>query len=229
MDVLVIEDDPAVTKLIETVLNREGHNVKIHAEGKIGEETAKKDHYDVIILDLGLPDADGLDICKNLRNHNILTPILILSGDQQTEVKVKGLRYGADDYLTKPFKTEELKARMEAINRRARSTGKEEKTLKCGELTLDMLERTFKVNGHSVILTNNEFNLMAYLMKNANRIISREELAAKVWDIHFETHTNYINVYISYLRKKIREHSVTEYLETVRKKGFRLNCDASGQ
>jgi len=226
MDVLVIEDDPSVSKLIDTILNREGHSVSTHAEGKSGEDTAKQDHYDVIILDLGLPDMDGLEICKNLRNHNILTPIIILSGDQQTEVKVKGLRYGADDYITKPFKTEELKARIEAINRRARSTGQEEKKLRCNELTLDMLERTFSVNDRNVILTNNEFNLMAYLMKNANRIISREELAAKVWDIHFETHTNYINVYISYLRKKIREYSDIEYLETVRKKGFRLNCNA---
>lgn len=226
MDILVIEDDPAVTKLIDTVLTKEGYQVTIKKEGQEGEQTAQNDHYDIIILDLGLPDVDGLEICKNLRNNNILTPILILSGDQQTEVKVKGLRYGADDYLTKPFKTEELKARIEAVNRRARSTGKEEKKLVCGELTLDMLERTFHVNGNSILLTNNEFNLMAYFMKNANRVISRDELAAKVWDIHFDTQTNYINVYISYLRKKIREHSEVEYLETVRKKGFRLNCNA---
>ena len=223
--ILVIEDDPAVTKLVKTVLERDQYFVKTVDNGEDGEGAAFSDHYDIIILDLGLPDKDGLEICKNLRNDNILTPILILSGDQQTEQKVKGLKYGADDYLTKPFKMEELKARIEAITRRARNTRKDDKLLICGELELDMLERQFRVTGHDILLTNNEFNLMAYFMKNPDRIIPRDELAAKVWDIHFDTQTNYINVYISYLRKKIRDFSEVEYIETVRKKGFRLNCD----
>ena len=224
MDVLVIEDDQSVRVLVRAVLEKNGNSVAQADNAADGQELAFNNEYDIIILDLGLPDGNGYDICKNIRDQDITTPVLILSAEQETDVKVKCLKVGADDYLTKPFNPEELMARVEAITRRSTDASGEQ-VLNCGELKVKLLEREFYVDGTEVDLTNNEFNLLVYLLKNKNRIISQEEIAEKVWDIHFDTQTNYINVYISYLRKKIRDHTENDYIETVRKKGFVLRCD----
>ncbi|MGK7371468.1 MAG: response regulator transcription factor [Candidatus Halalkalibacterium sp. M3_1C_030] len=224
MDVLVIEDDQSVRVLVRAVLEKNGNSVAQADNAADGQELAFNNEYDIIILDLGLPDGNGYDICKNIRDQDITTPVLILSAEQETDVKVKCLKVGADDYLTKPFNPEELMARVEAITRRSTDASGEQ-VLTCGELKVKLLEREFYVDGTEVDLTNNEFNLLVYLLKNKNRIISQEEIAEKVWDIHFDTQTNYINVYISYLRKKIRDHTENDYIETVRKKGFVLRCD----
>ena len=223
MNILVIEDDPSVRTLVKAVLEHNGNSVSTADNATDGESNAVGNDYDMIILDLGLPDGDGYEVCKNIRDKNVTTPVLILSGEQETDVKVKCLKVGADDYLTKPFNTEELIARMDAIKRRTESGG--EQQLTCRELKVDLLKREFSINSEKVQLTNNEFNLLVYFLKNRNRVITQEELAEKVWDIHFDTQTNYINVYISYLRKKIREHSDIDYIETIRKKGFVFRCE----
>jgi len=223
MKILVIEDDPSVRTLVKAVLEHNNNTVLTAETAKDGESLAIGERFDMIILDLGLPDGDGYEVCKKVRDEGIVTPVLILSGEQETDVKVKCLKVGADDYLTKPFNTEELLARMEAIQRRTSSSG--DQTLVCGEINVGLLKRECTVNGSKLQLTNNEFNLLVYFIKNKNRIITQEELAEKVWDIHFDTQTNYINVYISYLRKKIREYTETDYIETVRKKGFTFRCN----
>ncbi|MEX0608237.1 MAG: response regulator transcription factor [Balneolaceae bacterium] len=222
MNILVIEDDPSVRTLVKAVLEHNGNSVSTADNATDGEQMAGGNEFEMIILDLGLPDGDGYEVCKNLRAKNIATPVLILSGEQETNVKVKCLKVGADDYLTKPFNTEELIARLNAIKRRTENGGDQQ--LSCGELKVNLLRREFSIKNLKVQLTNNEFNLLVYFLKNRNRIITQEELAEKVWDIHFDTQTNYINVYISYLRKKIREHTENDYIETVRKKGFTFRC-----
>ncbi|MDZ7682080.1 MAG: response regulator transcription factor [Fodinibius sp.] len=224
MNVLVIEDDPSVRTLVKAVLEKNEHAVDIAETAASGEEHAVGNSYDIIILDLGLPDGDGFDLCKNMRAQDITTPVLILSAEQETDVKIKCLRVGADDYITKPFDTEELLARIEAVSRRSGEVNNGDRILKCGELKVDMLERQFSVDGTEVDLTNNEYNLLVYLLKKKNKIVTQEEIAENVWDIHFDTQTNYINVYISYLRKKIRSNSENEYIDTVRKKGFIIRC-----
>jgi len=223
MNILVVEDDPSVRTLVKAVLEHNGNTVHTEDTAASGESSAMENEFDMIVLDLGLPDGDGYEVCKNIRDKNITTPVLILSGEQETDVKVKCLKVGADDYLTKPFNTEELIARMEAIQRRSESAT--DQLLACGELKVDLLKREFSINNEKVQLTNNEFNLLVYFLKNKNKIITQEELAEKVWDIHFDTQTNYINVYISYLRKKIREYSEVDYIETIRKKGFTFRCE----
>lgn len=224
MDVLVIEDDPSVRTLVKAVLEHDGNKVTQAGNAADGREFATTNAYDIIILDLGLPDGDGYEIAKHIRNQEITTPILVLSAEHETDVKIKCLKIGADDYLTKPFNTEELLARIEAITRRS-TDGTGDQLLECGELQVRLLEREFWVKDSKVDLTNNEFNLLVYLMKHKNKIITQEEIADKVWDIHFDTQTNYINVYISYLRKKIRNYTENDYIETVRKKGFVLRCE----
>lgn len=223
MNILVIEDDPSVRALVKAVLVHNGNKVTTAETATEGQAEAIENDYDMIVLDLGLPDGDGYEVCKNIRDHNITTPVLILSGEHETDVKVKCFKAGADDYLTKPFNTEELIARLGAIQRRSEASG--DQLMTCGELKVDLLRREFSVNNNKIMLTNNEFNLLVYFLKNKNRIITQEELAEKVWDIHFDTQTNYINVYISYLRKKIREFSEIDYIETVRKKGFTFRCE----
>jgi len=223
MNVLVVEDDPSVRTLVKAVLEKNEYSVDMADTYHSGEKQATGNSYDIIILDLGLPDGDGFDLCKILREQEITTPVLILSAEQETDVKIKCLRVGADDYITKPFDTEELLARIEAINRRSNEVNGD-RILSCGELEVNMLDREFSVNGTKVDLTNNEFNLLVYLLKRKNKIVTQEEIAENVWDIHFDTQTNYINVYISYLRKKIRSHSEDEYIDTVRKKGFIIRC-----
>ena len=225
MDVLVVEDDASVRTLVKAVLEKNDNAVTVATTAQEGQDYALNNKYDIIILDLGLPDGDGFEICKEIRDHDITTPVLILSAEQETDVKVKCLKVGADDYLTKPFNPDELMARVEAITRRSADGGAEQ-ILTCGDLEVKMLEREFTVNGAKVDLTNNEFNLLVYLLKNKNKIVNQEEIAENVWDIHFDTQTNYINVYISYLRKKIRSHSDSEYIDTVRKKGFIIRCDS---
>lgn len=227
MDVLVIEDDPSVRTLVKAVLEHQGSEVAQAEYARDGRELATTNEYDIIILDLGLPDGDGYEIAKYIRDQDITTPILVLSAEQETDVKIKCLKVGADDYLTKPFNTEELMARIEAITRRVGDGSGPEQILECDELKVNLLERGFWVNGTKVDLTNNEFNLLVFLLRNKNKIVTQEEIAEKVWDIHFDTQTNYINVYISYLRKKIRDNSENDYIETVRKKGFVLRCQDS--
>jgi DNA-binding response OmpR family regulator len=218
MQVLVIEDDPTVQTLIKITLEQNEHDVVLANTAKVGEELALKHFSDIIILDLGLPDGDGYEICKKIREQQVTTPVLVLSGEKETDVKVKCLKVGADDYLTKPFDNSELNARIDAISRRSNSEN--EGRLTCGELVINLMDRSFTVNDEPVDLTNNEFKLLVYLMKRQDKIISSDEIAEKVWDISFDTQTNYINVYISYLRKKIRAHAQDTYIETVRKKGF---------
>ncbi|MEX1062365.1 MAG: response regulator transcription factor [Balneolaceae bacterium] len=223
MQILVVEDDPAVRTLVKAILEHNGGIVTIARTAKEGESLALRTGYDMIILDLSLPDGNGYDICSSIRNSDIDSPVLFLSAQQETDVKIKCLKVGGDDYLTKPFNSDELLARIEAITRRS-GNHRMESELLCDNLKVDLVARKMYISDYEISLTNNEFNLLVYLMKNRNRIISQDELAKNVWDIHFDTQTNYINVYISYLRKKIREHSAKEFIETIRKKGFILHC-----
>ncbi|MEX1212700.1 MAG: response regulator transcription factor [Balneolaceae bacterium] len=223
LDILVVEDDPTIQTLVKAILARDGNQVTVAKTAEEGEGYIREEEFDMILLDLRLPDGNGYDMCHDLRESGITTPVLFLSAEHETDVKIKCLKVGADDYLTKPFNSEELLARIEAIVRRSTSRGSDNELI-CGIIKVDQVGRLAYVKGEEIQLTNNEFNLLVYFLKNSNRVISQEELAQNVWDIHFDTQTNYINVYISYLRKKIREKSDKEFIETVRKKGFLFRC-----
>jgi DNA-binding response OmpR family regulator len=226
MKILVVEDDPTVRTLVKAVLEHRGNDVDVAETAEEGQNKALQKLFDMIILDLRLPDGNGYDVCEKIREEGVTTPVLVLSAEHETDVKVKVLNVGADDYLTKPFNSDELMARLDAIARRSNNKDAE-KELTCGSLKVDLISRKMIIDGNEIDLTNNEFNLLAYFVRNRGRIISQEELAQNVWDIHFDTQTNYINVYISYLRKKMREHSDFDFIETVRKKGFMFQCDES--
>ncbi len=218
MRVLVIEDEQKMADLIKRGLEEEGMEVETAYDGEAGLAAGKKSDHDLIILDLGLPGRNGLDVSRELREAGIKTPVLILTAQDSTEMKVKGLDSGADDYLTKPFAFSEMLARIRALQRRTQS--EDTTKLQIGDLTLNLINRRASRAGNEVQLTNKEFSLLEFFMRHPDEILSREILSEKVWEETFDTLTNVIDVYINYLRNKIDRHYEPRLIHTVRGVGY---------
>lgn len=220
MRVLIIEDNPKMATAIQRGLTEHGYAADACHTGYEGEELAAIEPYDLVILDVMLPDRDGVDVCRNLRRRDIKKPVLMLTALSGTHDKVAGLDAGADDYLTKPFEFEELLARVRALLRRGEAS--EGRTLVCEDLELDLYTRTAKRAGVDYELSNKEFGLLEYLMRNPNRVLSRTQIAEKVWDMNFEPGSNVIDVYISSLRKKVDRGFERELIHTIKGAGYRF-------
>jgi len=220
MRALIVEDNPKMAAALKTGLCANGFVADAIHTGFEGEEAAAAQEYDVVILDLMLPDRDGVQVCRNLRRRSIRTPILMLTALSSTDDKVAGLDAGADDYLAKPFEFEELLARVRALLRRG--TASEGRTVKCDDLELDLYTRVAKRAEESFELSNKEFALLEYLMRNPNRVLSRTQIGEKVWDMNFAPESNVIDVYISSLRKKVDRQSVRPLIHTVKNAGYRF-------
>lgn len=220
MRVLVVEDNPKMASAIERGLQQQGFVVEVSNTGFEGEELAVVREYDMIILDLMLPDRDGIDVCRNLRRQNVATPIIMLTALSATEEKIDGLDAGADDYLTKPFEFDELLARVRALLRRGDAT--ESSTLRHDDLELDLYGRTITRGEESHELSNKEFALLEYLMRNPNRVLTRAQIGERVWDIELEPTSNVIDVYVSSLRKKIDRFHERPLIHTVKGAGYRF-------
>jgi len=214
MRVLVIEDEQKMADLIKRGLEEEGMKIQIAADGESGLTLARRGDFELIVLDLGLPGRNGLEIARELRSDGIKTPILILTAQDSTEMKVKGLDTGADDYLTKPFAFAELLARLRALHRR--NTSDDAKQLQIGDLTLNLINRRAIRAGVEVQLTGKEFELLKCLMSHPDETLTRDILSEKVWDGNFDQLTNVIDVYINYLRNKIDRNFEPKLIETVR-------------
>lgn len=225
MKILLIEDDNSLRSAIETIFHTNGYEVDSTEEALAGESRALKNNYDCILLDLALQEKNGLEICKNLRREGIQTPILIISAHSNTDTKITGLNLGADDYLAKPFDNRELIARVEALIRRNQVSDNANGALTIGELQIDYYNRMFSVKGNPVELTNNEFRLISYMMNNPDRVLEKDELTSKVWELPVKAQTNFLNVYVSYVRKKIQQHTRKKYIQTVRNRGFMFSSD----
>lgn len=220
MRILVIEDNPKMAAGIERGLRENGYAVDVSHSGFEGEDLAASGNYDAIILDLMLPDRDGVEVCRNLRRRSIAVKVLMLTALSGTEDKVSGLDAGADDYLTKPFEFEELLARLRALFRRGEAS--EGRTLRCDDLELDLYSRRATRGDCTVELSNKEFGLLEYLMRNPDRVLSRTQIGEKVWDMNFEPDSNVIDVYISTLRKKVDRGHERELIHTVKGAGYRF-------
>ncbi len=223
MRVLVIEDNPKMAGLLRQGLTENGYAVDVVTSGREGEELAAGHPYDAVVLDVMLPDLDGLQICANLRRQRVATPILMLTALSTTGDKVKGLDAGADDYLTKPFELEELLARLRALLRRGKGQGATR--LKFADLKLDLLTRRVTRSGMQIKLSSREFALLEYFMRNPDRVLSRTAIAEHVWDMNFDSDSNVIDVYVSMLRRKMDRGFEQRLIHTIIGSGYVLRAE----
>ena len=223
MKLLVIEDDREAASFIETGLTEAGHTVHLSADGESGFHLGETESYDVMIIDRMLPRRDGLSVISELRSKSIDTPVLILSALGQVDDRIKGLKSGGDDYLTKPYSFAELLARVEVLGRR-RNGHAPSTTYEAGGLKLDRLANAVTRDGQDIILQPREFRLLEYLMARAGQVVTRTMLLEGVWDLHFDPQTNVIDVHISRLRAKIETPTGTPIITTVRGRGYMIKA-----
>ena len=220
MKLLVVEDDRMLSEMIRRSLSEDGFAVDVAFDGEQAETLAFVNDYDAIVLDLLLPGKSGLHLLQQMRRENRLTPTLILTGRATKEDVVRGLDVGADDYLTKPFELDELKARVRALVRRGGPRRSDQLTF--GGVTLDRRRRIVTIEGEAQRMTPKEFALLEYFMMKPEEVVPRTELLEKVWDLHFDPGSNVVDVHVARLRSKLRNASAGVGLETVRGVGFVL-------
>jgi len=225
MRVLVIEDDRETAHFLQRSLKENGHMADIAGDGETGLALAREGGWDVLIVDRMLPRLDGLSLIAQLRAEGARTPVLILSALGEVDDRVRGLRAGGDDYLTKPYAYTELLARIEALARRPQP---EEQVTRyaIGDLTLDRLSHKVARAGQAIVLQPREFRLLEYLMRNAGQVVTRTMLLQNVWDYYFDPQTNVIDVHISRLRSKIDKGFAKPLLHTVRGSGYMIRDGA---
>ncbi|QBQ42670.1 response regulator transcription factor [Sphingobacterium psychroaquaticum] len=224
MEILLVEDETAVISLIRRGLNSLGCNISVALNGKTGLAMALSNSYDLIILDVMLPEMSGFEVCRKIRQSNKKVPILILSALDQTEDIVEGFSSDADDYLTKPFNLEELRARVQRYGRKSTSTQRtiDDDLLSIADLTLNTARKTVVRGDKNVVLTATEFRLLEYLLNNKNIVLSRIDILEAVWGIGFNMSTNVVDVYMNYLRKKIDKDHRAKLLHTIVGMGYVL-------
>ena len=222
MRILVVEDDKDVAGFVIKGLREAGHVVEHADNGRDGLFMAASENFDAIVLDRMLPGGiDGLRLLETLRGQNNNTPVLFLSALAQVDDRVRGLKAGGDDYLTKPFAFAELLARVEALARRGKGEGPTTK-LVAGDLEMDLLSRGVKRAGQRIDLQSREFRLLEFLMRHAGQVVTRTMLLEGVWDYHFDPQTNVIDVHVSRLRQKVDKPFATPMIHTVRNAGYML-------
>lgn len=220
MRALIVDDEVKMAALLKRGLEEEGYAVDVAASGSEAVWLATENPYDVIVLDIMLPDIDGFEVCRKLRGARMWAPVLMLTARDSVDDRVSGLDTGADDYLTKPFSFAELLARIRALARRgsvARPT-----LLEVGDLTLDPVTRRVARAGRAIDLTSKEFALLEFFMRHPGAVLSRTTLIEHVWDFAYEGDSNVVDVYVRYLREKVDRPFGKKTIETARGAGYRL-------
>ncbi len=220
MRILVVEDQPKIAEFVRSGLKENGFLVDLYETGEEGYEQALNESYDAMVLDIMLPGRDGLSVLKSLREKGITMPIIILTARSELNERVLGLELGADDYLTKPFFTEELVARLKAQIRR--TSGVHLNILKVGDLTMNLVSREVRRGDADLELTTREFALLEYFMRSPGRVYTRSQISAHVWNMHFDPGTNMVDVTVGRLRKKVDGKEEKKLIETVRGVGYRI-------
>jgi DNA-binding response OmpR family regulator len=220
MKLLIVEDEPNLLSILRKGFAENNNDVSVALDGKTALEMIQNYTFDVVVLDVMLPDINGIEICRRLRASKNFVPILLLTALGTSENIVTGLNAGADDYLVKPFKFGELDARVNALNRRANQETEKVDTIIIGDLEINSNAKSVKREGEPIILTAKEFKLLYYLAKNTGRIVSRDQILDNVWDINFDMNTNVVDVYINYLRKKIDKPFTTKLIHTMKGLGY---------
>ena len=218
MKILVVEDDRTVGQYVKRGLEEQRYHADLVADGMEGLRLASGGRYDLIVLDLRLPEMNGLEVLRTLRDRGNTTPVLVLTAQDAVDFKVQALRAGADDYVTKPFAFEELLARVEALGRRPKEI--RAPLLRVGDLALDMATREVKRAGERIDLTPKEYTVLEYLMRHAGKVMSRTLITEYAWDYHFDPGTNIVDVVINRLRKKVDSGHAQKLVHTVRGVGY---------
>jgi DNA-binding response OmpR family regulator len=220
MNLLIVEDEPSLLSILRKGFVEKNNDVSVAMDGKTALEMIYNYTFDVVILDIMLPEINGIEICRRLRASKNFVPILLLTALGTSENIVTGLNAGADDYLVKPFKFRELDARVNALARRANQEHEKIDTITIDDLEINGKSKIVKRDGQTINLTAKEFKLLYYLAKNKNNILSREQILDNVWDINFDMNTNVVDVYITYLRKKIDKPFNTKLIQTMKGLGY---------
>lgn len=223
MKILVVEDDRRISSFLERGLVAEGYHVSVEQDGRDGLERLRADRFDLVILDRMLPYVDGLEVCRVVREEQLPVLVLMLTAKDSLQDKIAGLKGGADDYLSKPFAFDELLARIVALRRRG---GHEQpRLLRAGNLVLDPAAHRVTRAGAVLQLTLREFELLAYLMANAGKVVSRQRLLNSVWDYGYDPGTKIVDVYVRYLRRKIDDPNSASLIQTVRGVGYMIAAE----
>ena len=221
MKILVIEDEPNVAAFIKRGLQEQTFEVEVAYDGNLGKRLALQNEYQVIIMDIILPHLSGLELCRQLRQEQVRTPLLLLTALGTTDDIVDGLEAGADDYLSKPFKFKELLARVRALARRV-EPGQARSLLQAGDLQMNLDTKEVARGGKEINLTAREFALLEYFLRKQGKVLSRVDLLENVWDLHFDLGSNVVDVYVNYLRNKVDKDFPVKLLHTVVGMGYIL-------
>lgn len=221
--ILIVEDEPSIVMLLQYNIEKAGFLTEVANDGEEAVKKVNQVEYDLIVLDLMLPKMNGIEVCKKIRKSKNQVPILMLTAKDQEENKVLGLQIGADDYLTKPFSPRELIARIQAILRRTNLSVTSDNLLELGDIKINLDEHSVSFQGEKLELTRKQFELLIYLIKHENKILSREQLLNAVWDFDFVGDTRMVDVHISHLREKIEKDSKNpEYIKTIHGFGYKM-------
>ena len=223
MNILVVEDDSRIASFLERGLSAEGYHVRVERDGRDGLERIRADNFDLVILDRMLPYIDGLEVCRVIREEQLPAMVIMLTAKDSLQDKIDGLKGGADDYLSKPFAFDELLARIVALRRRGGHD--QPRLLRVGNLVLDAAAHRVTRAGEVLQLTLREFELLAYLMVNADKVVSRQRLLSSVWDYGYDPGTKIVDVYVRYLRQKIDDPDKPSLIQTVRGVGYMMAKD----
>ena len=223
--ICLVEDEQKVAAFICKGLEEHGYEITTAKDGAAAMALLQNAKFNLFILDVMLPDVNGIELCRQIRHNDAKTPILMLTALDQIQNKVEGLKAGADDYLVKPFHFSELLARIEALLRRQQITVTAEHTLTFDDLKLDTWSNVVERAGQQITLTAKEYTLLELFMRNPNKILSREYIGEQVWKIDFDTGTNFIDVYVNYLRKKVEKGFKGKLIHTVIGMGYILRGD----
>lgn len=224
MKILVVEDEAKVTSFIKKGLEQAGYEVSVATDGEAGLDSFRSDDFDLVLLDLMLPRISGWELISLFRKRNPLVPIIAISAKTAVEDRVQGLNMGCDDYLVKPFAFAELLARIQAQLRRGAALGSME--LSVADLTLNPIKRKVTRGGKTIDLSNKEFMLLEYLMRNKDQVVTRNMIVENVWGSSFNSFTNVVDVYINYLRNKVDREFEPRLIQTVRGAGYMLQSPA---